>query len=220
MNRIHIQIYDDFVITGSHFRNIVKGDTRRIIFPDANDIGVTGKLRYNDNNDTSSLVLNVDENDRRNYFFISIPRNNKIVGNFDYASNSVINLNNQFLIGENEMEMLYRTSAPLYRSKCMDIDIGESELTRLDFRINNGPYFATAFGSFGPIMCRANGNTGIPMLRDFVREEAASRIFNRAQIITREYLIRFLVDSQNLSPDAEGLFAQICHYTGVDRFIR
>lgn len=219
INRIHVQIYDQFVITGSHFADIVMGQTRRFVFPDCNNVAVTGKLRFNDDNETSSLVLNVDEMDK-NCFFISITRKNNIIGNIQYSGASILNLNNQFNISETGMRMLYNERCPLHHSKTFNIEIGEGEMTRLDFRVNAGPYFAVAFGSTGPIICRANGNVGIPALQDLVRAEAENRLHERANLITREYVTRFLWETPNLPHETEELLTAIFRYTGVDRFLR
>lgn len=219
MNRIHMQIYDSFIISGSHFSDISFGQTRRIIFPDGNDAGVSGKIRFNVENETSSIVLNVDEIEN-NYFFISVSRNNQLVGNIHYSGRSELDVNGQFNISEADMRMLHNNQCVLHRSSSMHINIGNGELTRIDFRLNTGPYFAVVFGANGPMMCRANGNVGIPILRNLVRAEAEKRIHERAEIITREFLTRFLCETENLPQDAEGLLAEIFKYTGMDRFLR
>lgn len=214
-----MQIYDSFIISGSHFSDISFGQTRKIIFPDGNDVGVSGKIRFNDDNQTSSIVLNADEIEN-NYFFISVSRNDQLVGNIHYSGKSELGVNGQFEITETDMRMLHNNQCVLHRSSSMHIDIGNGELTRIDIRLNTGPYFAVAFGAYGPIMCRANGNVGVPILRNLVRAEAETRIHERAEMITREFLTRFLFETENLPQDAEGLLAEIFKYTGIDRFLR
>lgn len=219
MNRIHIQLYDDFVIRGTHYANILIGETRRIVFPDAYDVGISGKIRYNRDNNSSSLVLNVDEIEP-NTFYISIARHQRLIANIDYHGNAEINLNNQFIVDAKRLNMSFNSRSTLRHSPSMEIDIGTSEFTRIDFRMNEGPYFSVSFGAYGIVMARANGNTGVPMFRDLVRSEASTQLVQRSEMITREFLFRFLTETENLPQDAEGLFAAICSHTGIDRFLR
>lgn len=218
MNRIHFQIYENFSITGNYISNIYFGETSRIVFPDGNGNGVSGKVRYHATNRSTSLVLNVDEFEP-NYFFVSISRNGFVVGNINYDGHGTIDLNNQFIISDSGMSMLHRPMGRMLTSEFMNIEIGVSEFTRLDVRVNEGAYIAIGFGALAPIMCRANGNVGIPMLREIVRQEAASRINHRQSAIARELIMRFLQNNE-LATEAEELFLQVWNYCGLNRFIR
>lgn len=219
MNRIHVQLYGDFIISGTHYVDIMKGQTRRLVFPDSYNIGVTGKIKFNGDNDSSSLVLNTDEI-QPNYFFISIVRRHLLLANIDYGGDAKLRINNQFIIDENTLNMPFAKSSLLKNSNQMEIDIGSGEFNRIDLRMNEGSYFSVSFGARGIIMVRANGNTGIPIFQNMVRSEATTQIVQRSEKITREFLFRYLIENQNLPQDAEGLFAAICSITGIDRFIR
>lgn len=218
MNRIHFQIYENFTITGNYISNIYFGETKRIIFQDGNGNGVSGKVRYHAANHSTSLVLNADEFEP-NYFFASISRNGLVVGNINYDGQGTIDLNNQFTISDSGMSISHQPMGTLLTSKFINIEIGVSEFTRLDVRMNEGAYFAIGFGALAPKMCRANGNVGIPMLREIVRQEAASRLNHRQSAISRELIMRFLQNDE-LATEAEELFLQVWNYCGLNRFIR